>query len=654
MIRFALRVLLLTLGISIGLKARAQTCTGSLGDPVINETLGHGETQLQVGPPLPYGTTTLQYTNSPCDEGGGSYGFPTYMIGCHAATWHHLNSDHTGDKYGYFMLINGPLGGGDVYDQKVDGSKLCPNTTYEFAAWIMNVLVLTDSTATWVLPDLTFSIETAGGKVLKTLEIGDIPETEQPVWNHYGTFFTTPSNGSDIVVRLIDNQTVDGNGNDFAVDDITFRPCGPVVEVGFNTLGNITPERLCQGGSAGYTFVASQKGYDHPVYQWQQKLNDGKGWTDIPGATDTVYSLTLNTPTAGLYNYRMGVTNGAAAALSCRIYSDSLVVSVNNIPTLHLAAKTSVCVGQSLQLGIDQGESYEWTGPDNFTSAEQSPIVTASASNVNDGVYTVKVTTQQCPAFASTTVAVYPNVTGAISNNVTICEGDTATLSAGNSQGATIFKWTPSTGLSNTDAASVHASPAKTTTYTVTIGNGACDSVTRAVVVTVLQKPIANAGAAKKITEGESVKLNGTAAGDSVGYYWTPAAYLDNANSLTPIASPIDNTTYTLHVQSNSSCGQDSSSVYVRVYKKVTVLNAFSPNNDGINDYWDIKQLNTYPECSVMVFNRYGQQVYQSTGYAKPWDGKYNGAPLPQGTYYYIIDLKNDTPKLAGWVLIVR
>jgi gliding motility-associated-like protein len=92
----------------------------------------------------------------------------------------------------------------------------------------------------------------------------------------------------------------------------------------------------------------------------------------------------------------------------------------------------------------------------------------------------------------------------------------------------------------------------------------------------------------------------------------------------------------------------------VRVFKKITIPNAFSPNNDGINDLWDIKALDTYPQSTIMVFDRYGKQVFQSIGYAKPWDGAYNGKALPEGTYYYIIDLKDGQPKLSGWVLIIK
>ena len=81
---------------------------------------------------------------------------------------------------------------------------------------------------------------------------------------------------------------------------------------------------------------------------------------------------------------------------------------------------------------------------------------------------------------------------------------------------------------------------------------------------------------------------------------------------------------------------------------------AFSPNGDGINDSWRIEALITYPEALVSVYNRYGQLVFKSTGYNKPWDGTRNGKPLPVDTYYYIIDLKNNIPTIQGSVFIIR
>jgi gliding motility-associated-like protein len=86
----------------------------------------------------------------------------------------------------------------------------------------------------------------------------------------------------------------------------------------------------------------------------------------------------------------------------------------------------------------------------------------------------------------------------------------------------------------------------------------------------------------------------------------------------------------------------------------IVIPNTFTPNNDGINDTWDIKYLNSYPNCTVNIFDRYGQEVYSSIGYGIPWDGRRKGANLPQGTYYYIIKLQINQKALAGSVTIIR
>lgn len=84
------------------------------------------------------------------------------------------------------------------------------------------------------------------------------------------------------------------------------------------------------------------------------------------------------------------------------------------------------------------------------------------------------------------------------------------------------------------------------------------------------------------------------------------------------------------------------------------IPNTFTPNGDGVNDTWNIKNLNYFANCSVNIFTRWGEKVYSSIGYPVPWDGTYKGAALPTGTYYYIIDLKNGLTPLSGFVTIVR
>ncbi|GAA4099253.1 gliding motility-associated C-terminal domain-containing protein [Mucilaginibacter panaciglaebae] len=86
----------------------------------------------------------------------------------------------------------------------------------------------------------------------------------------------------------------------------------------------------------------------------------------------------------------------------------------------------------------------------------------------------------------------------------------------------------------------------------------------------------------------------------------------------------------------------------------IAMSNTFTPNGDGLNDTWVVKNIEGFPNSVVQVYSRYGASVFYSVSYAVPWDGKLNGADLPDGTYYYIIDLKNGETPITGWVAIVR
>ena len=86
----------------------------------------------------------------------------------------------------------------------------------------------------------------------------------------------------------------------------------------------------------------------------------------------------------------------------------------------------------------------------------------------------------------------------------------------------------------------------------------------------------------------------------------------------------------------------------------VSIPNAFTPNGDGVNDIWNIANLNTYSQSHVQIFNRYGTLVFNSVGYATPWDGTAKSTRVPDGVYYYVITLSpGDTP-LSGSVAVIR
>ena len=190
-----------------------------------------------------------------------------------------------------------------------------------------------------------------------------------------------------------------------------------------------------------------------------------------------------------------------------------------------------------------------------------------------------------------------------------------------------------------------------TLTYTYT-GNNSCLSFqTQTIRVSAL--PQATAGDDLNVLEGEGVKIDAKASGDSLVYKWTPSTGLDRDDILNPVASPSEDITYTLSITSNQGCGF-TDEVSVKVLKTPIIPNAFTPNNDGVNDEWNIKYLDSYPDVVVEVFNRYGSKVYTSLGYTEAWNGKFNGGDLPVGTYYYIINPKSGRKTVSGAVTIIR
>ena len=154
------------------------------------------------------------------------------------------------------------------------------------------------------------------------------------------------------------------------------------------------------------------------------------------------------------------------------------------------------------------------------------------------------------------------------------------------------------------------------------------------------------------INNGKSIQLMPVITGNIATYTWTPATGLNNSAIAWPVANPSQTTTYKLHVIATTGCDAESS-VTITVVDHIDINSVFTPNNDGINDTWQIPALAFFPKCSVDVYNRNGAVIFHSVGYAQAWDGTYNRSPLPEGTYYYVIDLKTK-PVLSGAVTIIR
>jgi large repetitive protein len=113
--------------------------------------------------------------------------------------------------------------------------------------------------------------------------------------------------------------------------------------------------------------------------------------------------------------------------------------------------------------------------------------------------------------------------------------------------------------------------------------------------------------------------------------------------------------THSVVVKDANGCTTTLSLAIEEALADIEIPNGFTPNGDGINDRWALKNLaRYYPQCKVTVFNRWGSQVFYSAGYSREWDGTYNGQPLPDGTYYFIIELGSSEPTIKKSVTIMR
>ena len=181
-----------------------------------------------------------------------------------------------------------------------------------------------------------------------------------------------------------------------------------------------------------------------------------------------------------------------------------------------------------------------------------------------------------------------------------------------------------------------------------------CRSTVSTKKVTVNAYPTVNAGPDLFILEGGSDTLNAVVTANNPTYLWTPNTYFISSNTIkNPIVKGVQDITYTLTVTGRGNCVV-SDQVFIKVLKGPEIPNIFSPNGDGVHDKWVIKYLDTYPECTVDIFNRYGQSIYHSVGYGIPWDGTINGKPVPIGTYYYIVNPKNGRVIITGYVDVIR
>ena len=215
-----------------------------------------------------------------------------------------------------------------------------------------------------------------------------------------------------------------------------------------------------------------------------------------------------------------------------------------------------------------------------------------------------------------------------------------------------------------------------TNTFTWTVDNGACGISSDDITITVYdpELPAAYAGESDAICENrfQPFNLNATDPPLPANGWWTivegPIVISDSTDANAEVISLgeiieelVDVPSTIVWVVDNGVCGITTDTVVYILEDCLTVEipDAFSPNGDGVNDTFVIPNLESYPNHSLKIFNRWGAQVFEAAPYLSDWDGRSShpatlGENLPVSTYYYILDLGNGEDAFRGFVYLKR
>ncbi len=253
-------------------------------------------------------------------------------------------------------------------------------------------------------------------------------------------------------------------------------------------------------------------------------------------------------------------------------------------------------------------------------------------NNMATTIYTFTPNLNVCAWDTTTLTVVVKPLPILTSQDITTCFGQEVTISSTPDLTNGTFNWS-----NNSTANQFNITADTSTLYTTTYTLDGCTSLMDTVNVVVNPLPIVaiTPNGPTTFCAESSVELNSSS---NYGNLWS-----NGQNAQNIIASVSG--TYELIVTDSNGC-VDSASIIITNsgVPCLQIGGVFTPNGDGSNDTWIIQGIEFYPDATIEIFNRWGQQLFFSEGYNEPWDGTFNNETLPTGDYFYIIDLKNGSP----------
>ncbi|MFT7611351.1 MAG: gliding motility-associated-like protein, partial [Parvicellaceae bacterium] len=392
-------------------------------------------------------------------------------------------------------------------------------------------------------------------------------------------------------------------------------------------------------GTAGGTFTSTPAGLI---------INATTGEVDLSASTLGSYTITY--------------TTAGACPQSTNVTLD--VTSIDD-PSFSYTAGTSYCAGASNPIPTVTGT----TG--GTYSATPAGMIINAATGIIDltgstaGTYNVMYTTGGACS-ADSTIAITINATPSLDviADVLTCGSFTLPVITGTdlSGNESYYDGAGATGTAFAAGAVISTS----TTLFVFDSAGTCNDETSFIITIDTAPSTANAGTDATICDDILTQTLGANAATSGTGVWTTGTgsgtFVDNLDPVTNVSAMTLGANEYIWTISNGSCPASSDTVVITSEScdsviTISIPSGFTPDgNDITNATWEIAGLDTYSSCEVMIFNKWGNEIFTSTGYPIPWDGTYNNKALPVGAYYYVIKLNDavGTTPYKGTVTIIK
>lgn len=379
---------------------------------------------------------------------------------------------------------------------------------------------------------------------------------------------------------------------------------------------------------------------DPGTYSWSPNKNILFGNTGTPlvfPKDTTRYIVTLS---------NQGCTN-----------SDTVTINVLQSITVELGKDSLICSTDKIELHpVSHGLQYQWASS---TGEKLPPVKYPAAQPLVDTKYYVTANLGKCQARDTVTIRSVPYPSVIVGPDTAICIGSRAQLHS--VVKAAYINWTPSATLVGFTTKNPVAGPSRTTTYVAYVRDTlGCPKIVSDSITVIVAPPVhAFAGNDTTATVGQPLRLQATG---GVTYSWSPESYLSATNIADPTAifsNEADTIRYYVRVTDQYGCFADDD-VLVRIFRTgpdILVPTGFTPNTDGKNDVLQPVTIGIAKLNFFQVYNRLGQLLFNTTEFGKGWDGRFNGAEQPSGTYVFQargVDYTGKVVYRKGTVVLIR